>query len=119
MEHFLDAVRIKPDYAEARVNLGNALLQLGHAPQAIDHYQSAVKLLPNDRAVYVNLALACAQANRTAEAVAAAERALQLAQADGQTQIARQLETWLGTLRSQQEVKNSRPSAAPPAPKAD
>ena len=41
------ALRIKPDYAEAHYNLGVALAQAGRIPEAIEHLQQALRIKPD------------------------------------------------------------------------
>jgi tetratricopeptide (TPR) repeat protein len=41
------ALQIKPDYAEAHSNLGDALVRLGKLTEAIAQYQQALKLRPD------------------------------------------------------------------------
>ena len=45
--HFEQALRIKPDYAEAHCNLGVALEQAGRPQDAIGHYEQALRLNPD------------------------------------------------------------------------
>ena len=45
--HYEQALRIKPGFAEAHCNLGNALEQAGRVPEAILHYKQALKLWPD------------------------------------------------------------------------
>ncbi|MGO9608987.1 MAG: tetratricopeptide repeat protein, partial [Verrucomicrobiia bacterium] len=47
MEHWEEALKLKPDDVEAHVNLGNALQGQGRLPEAIEHYQQALKLRPD------------------------------------------------------------------------
>ena len=52
IEQYQAALRINPDYAEAHVNLGNALSQIpGRQSEAIAEYQAAVRIRPD----YANL----------------------------------------------------------------
>jgi tetratricopeptide (TPR) repeat protein len=45
--HYEQALRIKPDYAEAHYNLGVALAQVGRVGEAIGHLEQALKLRPD------------------------------------------------------------------------
>lgn len=56
MEEFETAVRLRPDYAEARMALGIQLLAGGRYPQALEHFQAAANLAPTLVAVHLNLA---------------------------------------------------------------
>jgi protein O-GlcNAc transferase len=47
MEHWEQAIRLKPDYAEAHYNLGVALEQAGKVSEAIQHYREAVRIKPD------------------------------------------------------------------------
>ena len=49
------AIKIKPDFALAHYNLGNALLQNGEMKEAIDHYREVLKLKPDLVAAQKNL----------------------------------------------------------------
>ena len=48
-------MRLQPEYAEARLNLGNALLLLGRLPDAVGQYQEALRLRPDYPAARRNL----------------------------------------------------------------
>ena len=45
--HYEQALRIKPDYAEAHYNLGVALEQAGRVQEAIGHYEQALRIKPD------------------------------------------------------------------------
>ena len=45
--HYEQALRIKPDYAEAHYNLGIALEQAGRVQEAIGHYEQALRIKPD------------------------------------------------------------------------
>ncbi len=47
MEHWEQALKLKPDDVEAHMNLGKALEGQGRLPEAIEHYQQALKLRPD------------------------------------------------------------------------
>ncbi|HZZ20138.1 MAG TPA: tetratricopeptide repeat protein [Opitutaceae bacterium] len=57
--HFKEAVRIRPDYADAHNNLGNALSRTpGGAAEAIAQFREAIRLNPAMDEAHANLALA-------------------------------------------------------------
>jgi protein O-mannosyl-transferase len=71
--HFAAALRIKPDYAEARNNLGVALTQLpGRAAEAISHFEEAAD-------AHYNLGVALSQMpGRLPDAIHELETALRI-----------------------------------------
>ena len=75
---FEEALRQKPDFAEAHYNLGYALAQLGRMPEAIGHLEQAAQLKPDDAATHNNLANALMLAGRLPEAVQHYQQALRL-----------------------------------------
>jgi tetratricopeptide (TPR) repeat protein len=77
IEHYQQALRIRPNYAEADNNLGLALMQLGRNTEAIEHFQHAVKVSPDFDEPYNNLGLALSNAGRQNEAIEAYKIALE------------------------------------------
>ena len=61
IEQYEQAVRIKPDYAEAHNHLGVALMMLGRNHEAVAHYQQALRINPNFAEARKNLTQAEAQ----------------------------------------------------------
>ena len=68
--HFQEAASERPNYLEARANLGVALAQLERWDAAVAAYQSALTLSPGDPDIHYNLGLALRALNRGAEAAA-------------------------------------------------
>ena len=52
------AIKIKPDFALAHYNLGNALLQNGEMKEAVHHFRETVRLKPDFVAAQKNLEMA-------------------------------------------------------------
>ena len=70
----------------------------------------ALRLKPDSITICNNLALAYANMQQSTEAIAAAQKALELARSQGQTEMAKQIEDWLNAYR----VKLSKlPNASP------
>ncbi len=78
IEHYQQALRLKPDYAEADNNLGTALAKTGHLRSAIEHLQHALQLKPDYAEAHYNLGLAFAQAGQIEPAIQCYLRALHL-----------------------------------------
>ena len=81
--HWEQALRIKPDYAEAHYNLGLALVRLGRLPEAMGHWEQALRSKPDYAEAETNLAwllatLAPADGGDPVRAVTLAERACKL-----------------------------------------
>ena len=49
------AIKIKPDYADAHNNLGNALVHAKMTEEAIDYYKEAIRIRPGFAAAQKNL----------------------------------------------------------------
>jgi Flp pilus assembly protein TadD len=75
-------VQLKPDYADAHINLGSALLQAGRLDEAISHLQKALQLNPGYAKAHNNLGNAFLQKGNVTEAIAHFQQALQLEPAD-------------------------------------
>lgn len=97
VEHFMKAIELKPDYPEAHNSLGSILVDENRLQEAIEHIKQALRLNPNYVDAYYNLALAYAKTDRKAEAVVLAQKALELAKAQGKTEQVKQIEEWLKT----------------------
>jgi Flp pilus assembly protein TadD len=78
IRHYEQALRLKPDYAEAHNKLGMVLQQAGQRQEAIGHYEQALRLKPDYAEAHNNLGIALAQTGRTEEAIAHFEQALHL-----------------------------------------
>jgi protein O-mannosyl-transferase len=76
MEHLDTAVRLKPDYAPARSNRGNALARLGRWPEAIAEYKTALRIQPDSARVHNNFGNALLNVGRFQEALAEFQTAL-------------------------------------------
>jgi tetratricopeptide (TPR) repeat protein len=78
LRYLTEAVRLDPDYVEARVDLGATYAKTGLPEQALDQYEQAFKLEPNVPVLHSNKADALLLLSRWEEAEQAARRALQL-----------------------------------------
>lgn len=67
--HFLKAVEIQPDLAEAHYSLGLVMLQTGHLDEAIDHLRRALEQQPRYAEAHGNLGDAYSQTGQTSEAI--------------------------------------------------
>ena len=59
--HYQKALQIKPGYADAHWNFGNALLQQGSVDEAIAHYEQALQIRPGYADAHRNLGNALLQ----------------------------------------------------------
>jgi len=73
--NFRQALRLRPDYAEAHGNLGLALTQAGRSAEAVPHLQESLRLKPGLYQVQNNLGIALASSGRAAEALNAFKQA--------------------------------------------
>jgi protein O-mannosyl-transferase len=80
LEHYAEALRLRPDSSEAHNNLANELVKLpGRLPDALAHFERALQLNPAFVAAHVNLANALAQVpGRLTEALDHFREALRL-----------------------------------------
>jgi tetratricopeptide (TPR) repeat protein len=73
-----EALRLKPDYAEALNTLGNALIEKGRTDEAISQFQEAIRLDPGYADSHNNLGDALSKKGRLDEAMNQIEEALRL-----------------------------------------
>ena len=66
--HYREAMRLKPDYAEARFNLGNTLVAQKKYDEAIWHFRKALELTPEKATIHSNLGTAFRFAGKLDEA---------------------------------------------------
>jgi tetratricopeptide (TPR) repeat protein len=76
--HFQEALRLRPDYADADCNLGASLASLGRMPEAIARYKEALRLKPGLAEAHNDLGNALSSTDRTQEAIPHYEEALRL-----------------------------------------
>jgi len=79
IEQFEQALKIKPDYAEAHNNLGDALLQTGRVSEAMEQFEESLKINPDFAAAHCNLGVALGKTGRAAEAMEQFEQAIKIA----------------------------------------
>jgi len=76
--HFQQAVKIKPEFAEAHNNLGKALAGRGQVDEAIAHYEEALKIKPDYESAHNNLGLALADRGQIDAAIAHFQQAVKI-----------------------------------------
>jgi Flp pilus assembly protein TadD len=80
IRRFQEALRLKPDDAEAHKSLGLALGRRGQIEEAMGQYQEALRLKPDDAEAHNNLGNALALKGQTDEAIRELQEALRLNQ---------------------------------------
>ena len=78
MQHYEQALRIKPDYVEAHYNLGIALAQTGNIEEAIAHYEQALRINPDFAEGHFNLGNALLQEGKVSDAIGHYEQAVRI-----------------------------------------
>lgn len=86
------ALTVEPANAQVHNNLGNALLRTGRLADAIGQYEQALKVNPQLLSALSNLADAYAASGRFDEAVTTADRAIAVARAANQLQLAAEIQ---------------------------
>ncbi|MEJ2430175.1 MAG: tetratricopeptide repeat protein [Deltaproteobacteria bacterium] len=69
IKHYQEALRIKPDYAEAHNNLGIALDKQGRIDDAIKHYQETLRIEPDNGEAHNNLGIDLDRKGRIDDAI--------------------------------------------------
>ena len=82
IDHLQEAVRLRPDYADAYFNLGSVLFQQGKIDQAIAQWQKTLAINPRDSEAHRNVANALRKQGKVKEAMAEYEQALNIAPED-------------------------------------
>ena len=95
-----EAIRLRPDLAEAYNNRGVAHYELGRHEAAIADYDKAIRQSPDYIEAYHNRGSARAELGRYEEAAADWETALKLAQAAGNDHLAASIEEALETVKN-------------------
>jgi tetratricopeptide (TPR) repeat protein len=76
MDHYRQAVVLRPDYAEAHYNLGRLLVEHGQLTDAIAHYERAAAINPADAEAQNNLGVTLFGTGRGDDAIAHYQKAL-------------------------------------------
>jgi tetratricopeptide (TPR) repeat protein len=82
VDHLQEAVRLRPDYADAYFNLGSVLFQQGRIDQAIAQWQKALEIRPRDAEAHRNVASALRKQGNVKQAISEYEQALNIAPED-------------------------------------
>jgi protein O-mannosyl-transferase len=98
IKHFEQALQLRPDYAEAHSNLGIALFAADRTAAGLEQFEQAAQLKP-DATAFANLARAYAQVGRSEDAITSAQKAADMARAQGQFPLAAQMDDWLRDYR--------------------
>jgi len=78
IDHYGQAVALRPDYAEAHYNLGRLLVEQGRLNDAIAHYERAAAINPADAEAQNNLGVTLFGIGRTDDAIAHYQKALEI-----------------------------------------
>jgi len=82
VDHLQEAVRLRPDYADAYFNLGSVLFQQGKIDQAIAQWQKTLAINPHDSEAHRNVAEALRKQGKVKEAMSEYEQAQNIAPQD-------------------------------------
>jgi tetratricopeptide (TPR) repeat protein len=93
---FEKALGERPDFVDALVNFGFLRQMQGRSAEALAHFDRALTIDPESASALYASAPALQSLGRTAEAAHRARRALELARAQGQDALARDIEKHLG-----------------------
>lgn len=76
--HYLEAVRIYPDYADGHYNLANTLAGLGRDDQAVHHYLETIRIRPDYEKAHNNLGATLARRGHLDQAMVYFSEALRI-----------------------------------------
>jgi tetratricopeptide (TPR) repeat protein len=88
ISEYQEAIRLKPDYADAHYNLGLALARKNQIDEAISQYQTALHLKPDSADAHYSLGIAFDNKNQFDEAVSQFQETLRLKPDDADTHVA-------------------------------
>ncbi len=100
VEQVRQALALKPADANLHNYFGIVLFKAGRLHEAMEHYQQAVLLKPDFTGAYLNMALVYERLKRPTEARASAQKALDLARSQGQTELIKKIQDWMSSGRS-------------------
>ena len=69
IEHFETSLKIRPNQADALINLAGAYAVQSRFQDAIDKFKAALRISPNDSGIYFNFGLCFQQQGTNSEAV--------------------------------------------------
>jgi len=78
IKHYLQALRLKPDYADVHNNLGLAYVSLGMHKEAIESCKQAIRINPDDAEAHYNLGLAYVSLGMHKEAIESYKQAVRI-----------------------------------------
>jgi tetratricopeptide (TPR) repeat protein len=111
-ECFENALRVDPDYPDARNNLAVVLAALGQLNEAVEQFDLIVQRDPDNSIAHANLANALWQLRRIDEAITRMQQALEIARANGSTAEAARYEQAL----RRYEAARRAPASSPGTP---
>jgi tetratricopeptide (TPR) repeat protein len=105
IQEYRDAVRLRPRDLQARLELAALLAEDRQAAAAIEQYTEALRVDPTSAQIHCALAAAHAEAGRFGEAIAVARKAQVLAAAQGQSELAKEIEQRLKLYQANQPYR--------------
>jgi len=101
------ALQIEPDYANTHYNLGVIFARRQKHDKAVRHWLEVVRLDPNNIGVLVNLSVSYAKTGQFPKAVLYAEKALNLARAAGDEELAQKIKERIKLYKQNKPLSNS------------
>ena len=86
IDHFQKVIEIRPDFVDARNNLGLLLEGRGQSDEAIAHYRKAIEFRPDFATAHDNLGSALAGRGQIDEAIAHFRKAIEIQPGDAKAQ---------------------------------